>query len=237
MDCKTARLLLDFARPGATELDEGDGEALATHLAECSTCAIVQQHERRWDEPLGRAMRDVPVPPELRGRLLQCLAARRDAWYRRRVWPALAAAAAAALLIWLGVGHLVRPLEPDLVRLHEEMNLAGTPAAAVTDWLQRHDGNEPPDFNASLLTHSALVDFQGKRVPLLEYRQGAEQAWVYVLHDGDFNLKSLDGQLHGPSGRFSIAVLVHPDDPHTAYVVVYTGADLAPFLQSVRPAA
>ncbi len=35
MDCKTARLLLDFYRPGATVLERADADALEGHLAAC----------------------------------------------------------------------------------------------------------------------------------------------------------------------------------------------------------
>jgi len=235
MDCKTARLLLDFARPLAAELEEGDGDALASHLADCSDCAAVRRTEQRFDEPIGRAMRDVPVPSELRDRIVHRLAAQRDSWYRRRIFGPLVGAAAAGLFVWFGLHELTRPIEPDLARLQDEINAVGTPTPIVVQWLQRRDGKEPPGFNAGLLTHSALADFQGKKVPLLEYRQGADQAWVYVLNDRDFNLKSLEGQAHGSSGRYSVTVLTNPDDPHTAYVVIFTGQDLAPFMQTGRP--
>jgi hypothetical protein len=232
MDCKTARLLLDFARPLATELEEGDGEALANHLAECSACAAAQRAERQWDEPIGRAMRDVPVPPELRGRLLQRLAAQRDAWYRRRVFWPLVGAAAAACLLALGIHELNRPIEPNLARLQGEINEAGDFAPR---WLGAHENKEPPGFDAVWLTHSGLAHFQGKRVPLLEYRHGPDQAWVYVLTDRDFNLKALEAQGAGPSGRYSIRLLADPNDPGIAYVVIFTGPDLSPFQRTSRP--
>lgn len=236
MDCKTARLLLNFAQPLAPELEEGDSEALNNHLAECPACAAVQRLERSLDEPIGRAMRDVPVPPELRGRLLHRLGAQRDSWYRRRVIGPLAGGLAAALLVWSGAQWLNRPVEPDLARLQEEINAAGTPVPDVVRWLRRHDCKEPPTLDAALLAHSALAEFQGKRVPLLEYRRGAEVAWVYVLSDRAFNLGSLKGQLPALSGRFSLTVLADPDDPHTAYLVIYSGQDLSPFLQASRAA-
>src|SRR5947209_7636374 len=96
MDCKNARLLLEFARPGGRELEAADAEALHQHLAECSECAALAHDEQRADEHLGRAMRDVPVPAGLRERVLKRLSVERDAWYRR--WLVRWAAAAAVLL-------------------------------------------------------------------------------------------------------------------------------------------
>ena len=88
MDCKTARLLLDFARPLCPELDTADAEALHSHLAECPECGPFAAGERRIDGHFGRAVRDVPVPEHLRDRLVKRLAVERDAWYRRRLLPA-----------------------------------------------------------------------------------------------------------------------------------------------------
>ena len=83
MDCKTARLLSDFARP--QDLGRADAAAFEGHIADCPECAAVVGAERRLDQRLGEAMRHVPVPEGLRGRLLDRLAAERRGWYRRRL--------------------------------------------------------------------------------------------------------------------------------------------------------
>src|ERR1700730_9516266 len=105
MDSKNARLLLHFAPPRRAELEAGEVEALESHLADCPDCGALAQHERRLDDHLGQAVRDVPVPPAVRSRLLAPLAVESDAWYRR--WVLLgagfvAAAAAVVLLVWGG---------------------------------------------------------------------------------------------------------------------------------------
>ena len=57
MDCKTARLLLLFARPLPTELEASEAEALESHLADCPECGALAQAERQTDTCLGQAMR------------------------------------------------------------------------------------------------------------------------------------------------------------------------------------
>src|SRR5262245_15097656 len=106
MDCKYARLLVEFAWPQCPELEAGDFEALQCHLADCPDCGPLARQDQLLDGQIGRAMRDVPVPDNLQSRLLGRLAAERDAWYRRRLVRAagiLLAAAAVVLLVWGGV--------------------------------------------------------------------------------------------------------------------------------------
>ncbi|HYT95625.1 MAG TPA: zf-HC2 domain-containing protein, partial [Gemmataceae bacterium] len=104
MDCKDARLLLEFARPGDKELDHDEAEALRQHLADCPDCSAQAQAERRADEHIGLAMRAVPVPAGLRERVLQKLGPERVPWYRR--WPVRVAGAAAVLLLLGGLGYV-----------------------------------------------------------------------------------------------------------------------------------
>src|SRR5947199_10073810 len=104
MDCKTARLLLDFDRPGAADLERADADALEGHLAGCPQCDALAHSERQLDATLGRAMRQVEVPDGLRAQLLARLEAERGAWYRRwygHGFRALAAAAAVLVLLWV----------------------------------------------------------------------------------------------------------------------------------------
>src|SRR5207302_588577 len=119
MDCKTARLLLDFDRPGAPELERADADALEGHLAGCPQCDALVQAERPFDAALGHAMRQVEVPDGLRTQLLARLEAERGAWYRRwygHGFRALAAAAAVLLLLWrwwYWHADQARPVQPE----------------------------------------------------------------------------------------------------------------------------
>jgi len=120
MDCRTARLLLDFARPIPAELAADETRDLETHLAGCVECDGLVRAERRLDEPLGQSMRALPLPIGLRDRLLTRLDAERGAWQRRWVFRSLAAAAALALAVW-GISELAhRPVSLDLEALRDD---------------------------------------------------------------------------------------------------------------------
>src|SRR5262245_5275113 len=98
MDCANARLLLNFLRND--EMDPAERSALLAHLEACPDCSAQAQSESQFDEALGRALRRMPVPAGLKGRLLAAVAARRP-----RHWPW--AAAAAALLLAASLGAYV----------------------------------------------------------------------------------------------------------------------------------
>ncbi len=105
MDCNTARLLLDFARPRPRELEAEEAGALEGHLDRCSECHGLADGQRRLDERLGQAMRQVEVPAGLHEQLLARLESERGEWHRRRfAHTARIAVAAAAVLVlgWAG---------------------------------------------------------------------------------------------------------------------------------------
>src|SRR5262245_60990410 len=122
MDCKTARLLLDVAHPRGAELEGDEADLLERHLAECAECGPHARAERRLDAHLGAAVCDVPVPAELRDRILGGLRADRAARVRRRgLRYAGRLAAAAVILLVVGVWWWTRPLPaPNLEQLHFE---------------------------------------------------------------------------------------------------------------------
>src|SRR5689334_15791744 len=100
MDCRTARLLLDFERPRVPELPPDDASALDAHLAGCPECEALAQADRAADDRLGRAMRDVAVPEGLHQRILDRLVAERGDQRRRWLgWTVRVAAAAAVVVL------------------------------------------------------------------------------------------------------------------------------------------
>src|SRR5437867_12201644 len=101
MDCRTARQLLEFARPRSLELEGSEAEALESHLADCPECGPLAQAERQIDDRVGRAMRAVVLPDGLRDRLLNGL--RQDRRLARRRWFGRVAVAATILLA-VGLG-------------------------------------------------------------------------------------------------------------------------------------
>ena len=91
MECHDARTLMLFAR-SSEAVDAAEKAALQQHLDGCPDCAARAQAERHADEALTKLMQDVPVPADLKGKLLKRLADDRPA----KPWRWLASAAAVA---------------------------------------------------------------------------------------------------------------------------------------------
>jgi hypothetical protein len=252
MDCKTVRLLLDFARPHAPEVEPADAEALDRHLAGCAACAALAADERRLDDVLGRAMRQVAVPDHFRQQLLNRLEAERAAWYRRWYGHALRAALAASLLVAAVWGALVwrsRHLpEPRLDSLQEEVALRdinGYTKDAVAE-AYRQQGFEtvvPPHLNYKYLAAPPLFrEYQKERVPYLVFSytllhkqsEGASAraepgtvVEVLVLSDKQFDLNKLkEGVQEGREGYGRTFFIEKHPSGHYAYLYIYTGNSL-----------
>ncbi len=234
MDCKSARLLLEFARPGGGEVEAADAEALQQHLAECPECAALAHEERRADEHLGRAMRGVPVPDGLRERLLKRLSVERDAWYRRWLVRWAAAAAAAVLAVWVGyqlfnqrpavTGDTVRALANGQgFPISKDQVVAGLRELGAPVSL-------PSRFNYALLDSYGLKTFQGRPVPYLLFLSPGERgrppalAHVYILSNRQFDLDQSMRNIGAlsPGSRYQVDVSFNPD-MDALYLVLYTG--------------
>src|SRR5215510_8882873 len=111
MDCDNARLYLPFVTPGGKDLDGAEAAELHAHLAQCITCNALAMNSNRIDQHLGRAMRAVPIPMGMKGRVLERLAEDRGAvrrrWLKRAGW--VAGVAALLLLVWGGYVSLYGP--------------------------------------------------------------------------------------------------------------------------------
>jgi hypothetical protein len=245
MDCKTARLLLDFASPlGPAELDVSEAEALDRHLQDCPDCAALALAQRQEDDVIGRAMRDVPVPPGLHDRLLAHLDAERDAGYRRltRRWIPVGLAAAVLLAAsWFGVDYWQQQHRPKLKESAiAELTgpLINPTHETVQAWFwqtRRIDTAPPKEFNYALLTYYDQTEIQGKVVPMLLFTQGKGQARVYILSDRQFDIQDLLANPPSPPSICSVEVKeARPEDSegvHFAYLILYTTETLDPFLE------
>jgi hypothetical protein len=240
MDCKTARLILDLARPHSAELHPSEAGALEGHLAGCPECDSLARVERQLDDHVGRPLRDIPVPDGLRDRLLKRLAARRRAWYASRAVPVAVLAAAAALLFAISFHwpHTPRP-QPDLQQMvyDDAVKIQARDPEQIAAWFQekynlvlaipRELDQRPINYN--LLANYDLGYCQRRRTPMLLLTNGGEQARIYILTSKQFDLKDVMNQPLVESGVIA-EVYLHPDDPDTAYVVIYTSKSLQPFL-------
>ncbi|MFN4261732.1 MAG: hypothetical protein ACK4RK_20825 [Gemmataceae bacterium] len=248
MDCKTARLLLHYSRPGDTELEEYEAEELEAHLADCSDCGAAAQWERQADNRISRAMLAVPVPDDLRERLLTRLARERRTVYRRWAVGGVASAAAAAVIGWLALHwhlhHLPR-VDPEVV-----LTRAMEQAYTSPDKVEAHfaalgvDTVVPATLNLDYLSHFGLTDFEGRMVPQLVLVRNRETALatprdgavarVYILDARKFDMDTLKDLSRRPatdSGGFTIRVLWYPQQPRFAYLVVYSGGPQPWFLK------
>jgi hypothetical protein len=241
MDCKNARLLLEFIHPGSAELDMAEAEALHQHLAECPDCAAQAREERRADEHLGRAMRDVPVPEGLRERVLKRLTVERDALYRRwiRRW-VVRGVAAAAVIAGLWVGYLAWFNQPPAVTVDTVNQLASWKKRLgrddVVNRFRTMYGvavNPPENFNYELLDtfNLQILPKVSRPVPYLLFRyrdEGAkriDEAHVYVLPSSQIDLQETMANIGTLSAldHYTPCVYYHHRDQDTLYLVLYTG--------------
>jgi len=225
MDCNHARLLLEVAH----ELQAPERQDLAAHLAECPDCGAWAEAERRVDEKLGAAVRDVAVPEGLKERIVRRLNVERDAYWRRLLLRA--GGVAAALLLVCLVSYAAwfnKKPAVNVIPLHQEVNDIPYSAELVEQRFAEQGVvmAAPPQFEYRFLKSCRLANFQGKQVPwLLFIREGGAglkspaMAEVFVLSDRQFDLDALaPGVIQG--SHQNIEVVLDPANPHYAYVVV-----------------
>jgi hypothetical protein len=238
MDCTTARLLIDFARPHAGELEADDAAALERHLAGCPDCDRLRHAERQAEERLGRAMRAVEVPPGLRDQLLARLDSERSDWQRRRfarAFRAVAALAAVLLLAW-GCWRWLggRPARIDAPRVWQEYAFERPDRAGVEKSFQREDvAVVVPDLNYALLTaHGVgeLPGYPGRFVPLLVFHRDHLEAVVFVLDVRHFEVPDFEP----PSGSPYHIERLNPAGERFIYLVLHNGEDLE-WLKNPQP--
>ncbi len=246
MDCRTARLLLDYARPRSSELPVNEADALETHLAGCPECESLSRAERQLDAHLSRALCDVPVPDGLRSRLQTRLQAERGDRHRRLLaWGARITAAAAVILVavWLLLSWhstVLSDIDPVAFRDRQREEDASTDRDKVERWFHKKykvTTEAPGRFNYGLLLHRDLAYLEGKRVPMLLFNRGEVWAKVYILSGKEWNLKNLRYHQPEESGGLTVEVWPNkPDNPNFAYLIIHQGNSLAPLLQKEQPA-
>jgi len=235
MNCTTARALAPFMSRGARELPPEDLAAYAEHIASCPDCAAQARSERLEDAAIGQAMREVPIPAALRGRVLAAVRKRRRLPVR-----VLAAAACLFLTVGLGIGWWMRPA-PEL-SVEEIANQLVSQVANQPDKIEEWFAERgltmiaPRQFNYQYLTSYEIVVFQGQQVPQLEFfYQGRGNspptvAKVMVLSGRNFNLDMEPSRI--PSGSLSLRILPFENAPGYLFLVASTGGPFDVFLQS-----
>ena len=233
MDCKSARLLLDFARPQACELEAEEAAALESHLDHCPDCHSQARNERQLDACFGKAMRQVEVPAGLREQLLARLESARGDWHRQRFARAvrLSVAAAAVLLLgWAGwfwlQEHLVAPIDTQRVA-DAVSNDATEDPRARTERALKELGFETPlspylDYGL-LISPPALAElpgYPGRKAPQLVFARSGRVAWVYLIAE-----KAVLKDLPAPTGASSYkAELLQPSEGERyRFLIIHDG--------------
>ncbi len=226
MNCNHARLLLPFAG----EIDAAAAEALREHLELCPDCADFADDEMRGDQALAQAMRAVPLPAGLKGRIAQRLHTRAI-----RRWASVAAVAAALFLtagvLWFVLTQPSAVPWSEFVAFHQ----AGSTPEELEQVFDEQHGlrmRAPRQFRYDFLESYHVVRVQGQNVPQLTFVSQNEGrpvvAHVYVLNDRQF---SLQDEVATKFSTSTHTVETLPGPGGLLYVIFYTGGSLAPFLQ------
>ena len=242
MDCNTARMLATFFGRQGPELAPEDAAALDTHLASCPKCAAAVRFERAFDDRVAKAMLAVPVPDNLKAKLLDGIAAERGAWYRKKFYAAAGMAAAVFLAIGGAIawqlGTAPELTLPEIVREadQKEQDRARNAREFLAQQGIEFHPERPLDLNQAETW--GMGQLKGKSVPVLYLVNGTKnaRATVYVVRDSDFKWKDLpqDGSSVPSVYGFQAAVLRDLKRSDVGYVVVFTGAGLEVFLDD-RP--
>lgn len=242
MNCDTARVLLQFARP--PDLDSAERDELARHLDRCAECRRRADQEKRIDSWLGPAMGAVAIPIGLRERILGRLANERNAYYRGWLFRGAVAAAVVALAVtgffWIwGERKGSDQLDPVALAMPFTNDLPSSPAETAR-WIHGKGiaFEFPPEFalnwrfGALDLVHADVSVRNEVAIPTLVYKtkDGDSRATVLFLPRGKYQIDRLPGQTATGGVYGQVRVVGDPArDAYVALVVVGKG-NLAHFL-------
>lgn len=247
MDCRSARLLLDFARPQACELEAEEAAALESHLDHCPDCHSQARNERQLDDSFGKAMRQVEVPAGLREQLLARLESARGDWHRQRFAHGvrLSLAAAAVLLLgWAGwfwlQEHMVAPVDAQRVAEAVSNNATEDPHARTERALKElgfETALSPYLDYRLLIAPPALAElpgYPGRKAPRLDFARSGRVAWVYLIAE-----KAIPKDLPAPTAAssYKAELLPHCDGERYRFLIIHDGEDTNWLRPPEHPAA
>src|SRR5262245_38080428 len=228
MDCKTARQMLDFARPRRPELESVDLEALESHLADCPECGPLAQAERQIDNRISRAMQAVPIPEGLQSRLMTKLETeRRSRGWKRRRWLAVPAAAAVLLLAtWLGLNWFAKPSHISIEALADvDYGKLINPRPEMIEDYFRAKGIftiAPANANYAFFSECYVESLEGKKVAKLVFTDGKSSARVYILPIKGFDIAEAERNQPMDGSGWKAEIRYDPSGKY-AYFVIYLG--------------
>lgn len=237
MDCKTARLLLEFARPRLPELESAEAAALEVHLGDCPDCAALARAGQLADTAIASAMVAVPVPEGLRERVLARLESERARPARARPrFNARVLTAAAVILLATALGFSLFASRRPTLYLDDPLAMAlevPTTPEAVEAWFAANHGIRtaaPTGFNCAWLVSCAIGEIEGKQVPVLVFVRQQAHVRVYILSSRQFDIAGSLEQPPFSTGGYTVEIRAHPTNPRYAYLIVYKGGALDLFL-------
>lgn len=231
MECHDIQQLLAFVNRKCEELDAPERAALREHLEKCPDCTAISHAERHADETLGRVLRDVLAPADLKQKVMKRLAAERGVaqWHAlKRVAPA--AAAVLLCVIFGGTAWHLWPL-PD-VSVNDAVEFARHDDALVEkQWSEEQARNFladrglrvqlPDEFDFRFLRQVEVAEFKNRRVAklsfLTELQNGqTAKADVLILPHRQFRVDKLPVQDVNDATNLRF---LHRDD--FTYVIFY----------------
>jgi hypothetical protein len=238
MECRDAQFYLRLRRHAADELGTEVSADLDRHLTGCPACAADARTVARLDTALATAMRNVPIPPGLRERLVVKLSAQRGSVLRRQAYRYAAAAAVMLLAVGLGYGAIwqARPKMDTTAFLMERDALVTNPEIAeetVRKWLVSEDLPDrlPEPFDYGYYDIHGKTPVQGRDVPFVRFRKLSESgvvesATVYAFREKQFDLNAVQG-----AQTSHHQATVNKQGRRVTFVVVHTTPELKPFLR------
>ena len=227
MDCQKVQQLLVFLDRKSEDFDAVERDAVLQHLAKCPACQALAESERRADEVMGSAMREVPVPADLQQKVMKRLSAQQP----RLPWKRGITAIAAMVLIGLSVGWYLQPLpqvtESDLTNI--EFRGFGWEDKKVAQFVA-DEGMQvelPRTLNYEYLRRVEIVDFKKQRVVRLTFHHDFMDnqtvqnvhAEVLILPHKQFRVASLK-TMDNRGANTSIHVI---HEGHFTYVIFLQG--------------
>ncbi len=223
MECHDARILLTFAQRRCEKLDASEHAALQQHVDGCPDCAARIQAEHQADAAIGRLMLDVPIPADLKGKVLKRLAEQRLGKPWRK--PATVAALVLIALLAGGIWYAVRTPVVTVEGVQEYFYKGNGAKDEEVEADFQKLGIEirlPGNFKDKFLKHAEVVEFKSQRVVKLSYRTSNDDGStgivdVLVLRNRDFRLDKL---ANGPILGTNITIIKNDD---FTYLILQSG--------------
>ena len=228
MECRDAQFYLRLRRHATDELGPDASAALNGHLTGCPLCAADARGAASFDRAMGSAMRAVPLPGGLHGRLVRHVATKQGAILRHKAYRvgALVAAAILVACIGLGVFSSTRPTINTYEIAEQASEQRNDPEETTRQWLteRKLPDRLPLDFDYDLFVFRGFEQVKGKYVPVVVFRSpevgGFAKVYVFAAN-GQFDQKDI----RDASASHAVAEVVIGQDRFrgATYVIVRTG--------------